>query len=76
MSEINLFMHGDSGKSVVQELMQEIEKLRAENEELYQIAFDLAMMETQWPTEHDDMLLEDAISRAKEWWKKRETNES
>lgn len=34
MSEINLVMHGDNGKSVVQELMQEIEKLRAENQQL------------------------------------------
>ena len=47
----------------------EINKLRRENDAFTEIAFDLACVDENHRTEHDDLLIEDAFRRAKEWYK-------
>ena len=52
-----------------EKLYEENEKLREENDTFTEIAFDLACVDDNHRTEHDDLLIEDAFSRAKAWYK-------
>lgn len=48
---------------------EEINKLRRENAAFTEIAFDMACVGENLQTEHDDLLIDDAFRRAKEWYK-------
>ena len=52
---------------------EEINKLRRENDAFTEIAFGLACVDENHRTEHDDLLIEDAFSRAKSWYEEHKT---
>ena len=59
--------------SINERQTEEINKLRRENDAFTKIAFDLACVDENHRTEHDDLLIEDAFSRAKSWYEEHKT---
>ena len=60
-------MEHDKVRDLIRDCREEIIQLR-------EIAFDIAMMDSNWYTEHDESLLEEAKSLADTWYEKQKRN--
>jgi hypothetical protein len=60
-------MEHDKVRDLIRDCREEIFQLR-------EIAFDIAMMDSNWYTEHDESLLEEAKSLADTWYEKQKRN--
>jgi hypothetical protein len=60
-------MEHDKVRDLIRDCREEIIQLR-------EIAFDIAMIDSNWYTEHDESLLEEAKSLADTWYEKQKRN--
>lgn len=65
---VNLRKEIERLNTVMANARDELVRLRKENDTLKEIAFDLAMVDENHRTEHDDLLMEDAMERVQQWY--------